>query len=74
VRIGNTQKIITTHGTNTAGVVIGVRKCSEPNEQLKNLQSILLIKPKPFAKRKSLVHKPELKKNETQYLQAFLSG
>jgi transposase len=70
VRIGNTQKIITTHGTNTAGVMIGVRKCSEPGEQLRNIQSILLIKPKPFAKRKSVVHKPELKKNETQYLQA----
>ena len=68
VRIGNTQKIITTNGTNTAGVMIGVRKCSEPNEQLKNIQSILLIKPKPFTKRKSVVHKMELKKNETQYL------
>jgi hypothetical protein len=70
VRIGNTQKIITTHGTNTAGVVIGVRKCSEPGEQLRNIQSILLIKPKPFTKRKSVVHKPELKKNEMQYLRA----
>ncbi len=70
VRIGNTQKIITTQGTNMAGVVIGVRKCSEPNEQLKKIQSILLIKPKPFTKRKSVVHKLELKKNETLYLQA----
>ena len=70
VRIGNTQKIITTHGINTAGVVIGVRKCSEPNEQLKNIQSILLIKPKPFTKRKSVVHKPELKKTQALYLQA----
>ena len=70
VRIGNTQKIITTHGTNTAGVVIGVRKCSEPGEELKNIQSILLIKSKPFTKRKSVVHKLELKKNETHYLRA----
>ncbi|MEJ7589322.1 MAG: IS1634 family transposase [Ferruginibacter sp.] len=70
VRIGNTQKIITTQGTNTAGIVIGVRKCSEPGEQLKKIQSILLIKAKPFAKRKSVVHKPELKKNEMQYLTA----
>jgi hypothetical protein len=54
VRIGNTQKIITTHGINTAGIVIGVRKCSEPSEQLKNIQSILLIKHKPFTKRKYL--------------------
>ena len=70
VRIGNTQKIITTHGTNTAGVAIGIRKCSEPGEQLRNIQSILQIKPKPFTKRKSVVHKLELKKNKTRYLQA----
>jgi transposase len=70
VRIGNTQKIITTHGTNSAGILIGVRKCSEPSEQLRNIQSILLMKPKPFTKRKSVVHKLELKKNKTLYLQA----
>lgn len=70
VRIGNTQKIITTHGTNSTGILIGVRKCSEPNEQLKNIQSILLMKPKPFTKRKSVVHKPELKKNKILYLPA----
>lgn len=62
VRIGNTQKIITTHGTNRAGITIGVRKCSEPIESLKKIQSALLLKPRPFAKRKSVVHKPELKK------------
>ena len=64
VRIGNTQKIITTKGTNMAGIVITTRKCSEPSEQLKNIQSILLIKPKPFTKRKSVVHRLELKKIE----------
>src|SRR5690606_29574380 len=58
VRIGNTQKVITTCGTNKAGVVIGVRKCSEPIEVLKNIQSILLMKNRPFTKRKSVVHKP----------------
>lgn len=70
VRIGNTQKMITTHGTNKAGVMIGVRKCSAPNDQLKNIQSILLIKNKPFSKRKSVVHKPELLKIETHYSSA----
>ncbi len=70
VRIGNTQKIITTLGTNLAGTIIGVRKCSEPNDQLKNIQSILLLKPKPFTKRKSVVHKLELKKSKTLYLPA----
>lgn len=71
VRIGNTQKIITTHGTNKAGYIIGVRKCSEPSEELKKIQSILLVKPKPFTKRKSVVHKPELKKIEPPYNQGF---
>lgn len=73
LRIGNTQKIITTHGTNKAGVVIGVRKCSEPVEALKNIQSILLIKHRPFAKRKSVVHKPELKKIQSPNKQGFMS-
>ena len=45
-----------------AGIVIGVRKCSEPGEQLKNIQFILLMNPKPFTKRKSVVQKLELKK------------
>jgi transposase len=70
VRIGNTQKIITTHGTNKAGILIGVRKCSEPREQLRNIQAILTIRPKPFAKKKSVVHKLDLKKPEMQYLLA----
>lgn len=74
VRIGNTQKIITTYGTNKAGVVIGVRKCSEPADALKNIQSILLMKSRPFTKRKSVVHKPELKKIETPYLRRIASG
>jgi transposase len=71
VRIGNTQKIITTHGTNRAGYLIGVRKCSDPPDDLKKIQSILLIKHKPFAKRKSVVHKLKPGKNETPYSQDF---
>jgi len=63
-RIGNTQKIITTTGTNAAGIAINVRKCSEPGEQLKKIQSILLMPQKPFTKRKSVMHKPEQKKIE----------
>jgi transposase len=71
VRIGNTQKIITTHGTNRAGILIGVRKCSDPPDELKKLQTILAIKQKPFAKRKSVVHRSDLKKNERPYHQHF---
>lgn len=74
VRIGNTQKVITTHGTNMAGVVIGVRKCSEPIAALKRLQDVLKLPPRPFSRRKSVVHKPELKKLEAAYSQDSPSG
>jgi len=51
-----------------------VPKCSEPIESLKNIQSILLMKSRPFAKRtclsgrqESVVHKPELKKTKNRF-------
>jgi hypothetical protein len=69
VRIGNTQKVITTSGTNTYGKIITVRKCSQPNDKLKRIYDILKTNHKPFVKRKSVVHKPELKKIETQQQQ-----
>lgn len=50
VRIANTQKRITTQGYNAAGNLIQTRKCSEPNEKLKQIQTILKIKAKPFKK------------------------
>lgn len=71
VRIGNTQKIVTTEGTNIAGTTIQVRKCTEPNSKLKELQDILKLKPRPFSKRKSVVHKLELKKSQMLRLQSF---
>ncbi|MEY4505163.1 MAG: hypothetical protein RL154_1460 [Pseudomonadota bacterium] len=58
-RIASTQKVITTTGINTAGKEITIRKCSEPNQSLKNLQELLKIKPRPFTKLKSVVHKPK---------------
>ena len=65
VRIANTQKIITTYGQNALNETIGIRRCSQPNENLENLYQKLGYKSQPFIKRKSVVHKPELKKNET---------
>lgn len=62
VRIGNTQKVITTSGFNKAEKEIKVRKCSEPEQKLKTLYQALNIKNKPFTKIKSVVHKPKLKK------------
>jgi len=74
VRIGNTQKMITTSGTNTFNKTIVTRKCSEPEEKLKAIYDILRSKYKPFTKRKSVVHKPELKKIETQQQRLLMSG
>lgn len=68
VRIGSTQKIITTTGQNTFDEVISVRKCSQPSEQLKQLFDILKVKHKPFKKIKSVVLKPPLQNLQTPYL------
>jgi len=68
VRIGNTQKVITTSGTNTYDKIVTTRKCSHPNQNLTDIFSILKMKHQPFTKRKSVVHKLETKKNETQQL------
>ena len=74
VRIGNTQKMITTSGTNSFGKIIVTRKCSQPDEKLKTIYSILQSKYKPFAKRKSVVHKPEPKKIESPQQRGFKPG
>ena len=74
VRIGNTQKVITTSGTNTYDTVVTARKCTQPNENLKKIYGILKTKHQPFAKRKSVVHKPRLKKIQIAQNQKLLSG
>ena len=68
VRIGNTQKVITTTGTNTYDKLISIRRCSEPEEKLARILATLKMKYKPYTKRKSVVHKPTLKKEETQQI------
>ena len=74
VRIGNTQKVITTTGYNKAGKEIVVRKCSEPDTKLKALQLALKIKHRPFTKLKSVVHKPKLKNLERPTIMELPSG
>jgi len=68
-RITNTQKVVTTYGQNKDDHIIYVRRCTEPNEKVKQIYNALNYKNYPFSKRKSVVHKSELKKNETQHLQ-----
>ena len=74
VRIGNTQKVITTTGYNKAGKEIVVRKCSEPDAKLKALQIALKIKHRPFSKLKSVVHKPKLKNPLRSTIRELPSG
>ena len=74
VRIGNTQKVITTSGTNTYDKIITTRKCTLPNENLKQIYSILQTKHQPFVKRKSVVHKPKPGKIERHQDQLLLNG
>jgi len=74
VRIGNTQKVITTIGYNKAENEIRVRKCSEPTVKLLELQSALNIKQRPFTKLKSVVHKSKSKNQNTQQIRALGSG
>ncbi len=68
IRRTNTQKILTTSGQNKDNEIIYVRRCTEPNEKVKQIYSALKFKNYPFVKRKSVVHKSELKKKETQWL------
>jgi transposase len=74
VRIGNTQKVITTSGTNTFDKIITTRKCTVPNKNLKQIYDILQTKHQPFTKRKSVVHKSETEKIESTKKQLLLSG
>lgn len=77
VRIGNTQKVITTSGYNAHKHKIKVRKCSEPTKKLKELQAALGIKAKPFKRislPKDVVHKPPNQKNGNHDQRGFTSS
>lgn len=60
VRTMNTQKAVTTLAQNNHEEVIMIRRCSEPNGQVRTLYDALKYKYAPFVKRKSVVHKSEL--------------
>lgn len=59
---------------NKVGIIIGVRKRSGPTEALKELRAILNMKHCLFTKRKTVIHKPELKKLRNHYRQVFTPG
>jgi len=73
VRTMNTQKAVTTLAQNIHDEVIMVRRCSEPNQQVRNLYDALKYKYAPFVKRKSVVHKSELDNCQFIEQQLFFS-
>jgi Transposase DDE domain len=64
VRQMNTQKCVTTVVQNTREQWISIRKCSEPEEKVKRIYDALKYKYAPFIRKKSVVPKPQTKKNE----------
>ena len=73
VRTMNTQKAVTTLAQNNHDEVIMVRRCSEPNQNVRKLYDALKYKYAPFAKKKSVVHKSELDQCQFIEQQYFLS-
>ena len=60
VRTMNTQKAVTTLAQNTQDQVIMIRRCSEPNQNVRKIYDALKFRYAPFVKKKSVVHKSEL--------------
>jgi hypothetical protein len=74
IRIMNTQKAVTTLAQNVHDEVIMIRRCSEPNQNVRNIYDALKYKYAPFVKRKSVVHKSELDHCQFIEKQQIFSG
>jgi hypothetical protein len=73
VRIMNTQKMVTTTMNNEYDQQIIIRQCSEPTNQVNEIYTALQYKPKPFARKKSVVPLAEIKKAQTPEIADFFS-
>ena len=73
VRVMNTQKAVTTLAQNISDEVIMIRRCSEPNLNVRQIYDALNFKYAPFVKKKSVVHKSELEDSQFIDNQFFLS-
>ena len=72
VRVMNTQKCVTTLVTNQYEDTINVKRCSEPITKVQQIYDALNFKYVPFVKKKSVVLKSELKKNDKPILQRIM--
>ena len=74
VRVMNTQKCVTTLIQNTREQWISIRKCSEPEEKATKIYDALKYKYAPFIRKKSVVPKPPIQKNEAAENYNFIGG
>jgi len=74
VRTMNTQKVVTTTLENDKEDIIYIRQCSEPTDKVIQIYEALNYKKLPFKRKKFVVHKPNLKKNELKEIQHIASG
>lgn len=74
VRQMNTQKCVTTVVQNTREQWISIRKCSEPDDTVKRIYDALKYKYAPFIRKKSVVPKPQILKNEVAENYHFMDG
>ena len=74
VRIANTQKLITTTAKNRKGTEVWIRKCSEPEQKIKELYKALNYKLCPFIRKKFVVLKIEPENQNVADLQGFETG
>jgi len=74
VRQMNTQKCVTTMVQNTREQWISIRKCSEPEEKVTRIYDALKYKYAPFIRKKSVVPKPQILKNEVVENYHFMDG
>jgi len=65
VRTMNTQKCVTTCLENINNEIISVRKCTEPDQKVKNIYDLMGYKYAPFYRKKSVVPPAEIFKNDS---------
>jgi hypothetical protein len=73
VRVMNTQKAVSTLAQNVSDQVIIIRRCSEPNQNVRKIYDAMNYKYAPFVRKKSVVHKSELEESQFIEKQFFLS-
>ncbi|MEI6752851.1 MAG: hypothetical protein WCK78_06760 [Paludibacter sp.] len=70
----NTQKWVTTVVQNTREQWISIRKCSESEKKVIRIYDALRYKYAPFIRKKSVVPKPQILKNEVVDNYHFMDG